>query len=173
MDKRSNTRGGGKFLSALCRILGTVVMIAVILVPLAVLGPRLFGLRAYHVTSGSMEPAIPTGSLVYVRAAQAETLEAGEVIAFSVRGSVVTHRVLENDAAARELITKGDANDREDLTPIPYNALIGRVAVTVPRLGALASSLTTLYGKIFLAAALAVGFLLQLLGTQLAPREEE
>ena len=45
-------------------------------------GARLVGLRTFAVLSGSMEPAYPVGSLIYVRSAEPSALECGDVITF-------------------------------------------------------------------------------------------
>ena len=68
--------------SVICRLFGMLILIGVIAVLLPVTLPRLMGLQTYHVMSGSMEPAIPTGSLVYVRSADPMKLEKEDIIAF-------------------------------------------------------------------------------------------
>ena len=71
-DRKTQNRPekrGGKFIPALCSILGTLILLAVILGALPLALPRLFGYEAYSVVSGSMEPALPVGSVVYVEPA--------------------------------------------------------------------------------------------------------
>jgi len=48
------------------------LLAALVLICLPLTVPRLFGYHIYTVVSGSMEPAIPTGSLVYIREAAPE-----------------------------------------------------------------------------------------------------
>ncbi len=43
-----------------------MIVAVIILCSLLVL-PEMIGFHMYHVISGSMEPAIPTGSLVYIK----------------------------------------------------------------------------------------------------------
>ena len=45
---------------------GTFLLILLVLSCLPLTLPKLFGYHIYSVVSGSMEPAIPTGSLVYI-----------------------------------------------------------------------------------------------------------
>ena len=57
--------------------------------------PRLWGFQIYAVTSGSMEPKIRTGDVIYVKQVPFQCLEPGDVITFSMNQgrTVVTHRV--------------------------------------------------------------------------------
>ena len=57
---------------------------------------RLAGIRPYIVMSGSMEPAILTGSLCFVNTnAEFADVREGDVIAFrSAMGTLVTHRAV-------------------------------------------------------------------------------
>ena len=57
-----------------------LVLLVVVCVPLTV--PRFFGVHIYSVVSGSMEPAIPTGSLIYIAEALPEEIQEEEIIAF-------------------------------------------------------------------------------------------
>ena len=153
-----------------CTALGAVLILAVIAVSLPLTAPRLMGYEAYAIVSGSMEPAIPTGSLVYAKAAEPEDLEPGDVIVFyGGFGSeaVITHRLVENDREARELVTKGDANEANDVAPIPYSDLLGRVEKSVPVLGYFLPAISTMEGKLSLLGVLAAAVLLQVAGGRL------
>ena len=99
--------------ATVCSLLGTILLIVLILgcIPLTV--PKAFGYNIYTVISGSMEPAIPVGSLVYVKYQEPETIQKKDVIAFygaKDASSIVTHRVVTNKKLSGEFITKGDAN---------------------------------------------------------------
>lgn len=133
------------------RILGTVLLAALIAVCLPLTVPRLFGYQIYAVISGSMEPAVPTGSLVYIRETEPADLQEGDVIAFygaRDTASIITHRVVENRVLMGELITRGDANQTEDMNPVPYDHCIGKVVRVIPGAGRLAESFTGREGKI-------------------------
>lgn len=80
-DNRSK-HGGGKFLPALCSVLGTLILISVILVCIPVTVPKLMGYEIYDIVSGSMEPEIPVGSVAYVKETVPEEVQEGDVIAF-------------------------------------------------------------------------------------------
>ena len=163
---------GGKFLPALFRILGSLLLAAVILSALPLTVPRLLGYRVYTVISGSMEPALPAGSLVYVKAADPVSVNQGEIIAFSDDGAVVTHRVMQNLREEGSFITRGDANNTDDLFPVSYRNLIGRVEHHVPLLGALMQYFVSVKGKIMAVAIVLGGLLLSSLGGSLRDKPE-
>lgn len=80
----------------------------------------------YVVLSGSMEPEIHTGAMVYVdKNVTVENIETGDVIAFKTNTMLVTHRVTEKDDKNKNFITKGDANENVDFAPVPYDMYEG------------------------------------------------
>ena len=89
----------------------TTLIVAAAALAIAFAGVRLVGLVPYAVLSGSMEPELPVGSLVYVRAVDPSEVAVGDTITFELEsGTLVTHEVYEIDAAAREFKTHGIAN---------------------------------------------------------------
>ena len=58
----------------MCNTAGTAILILLILACLPLTLPRLAGYRLYTVVSGSMEPEIPVGSLVFVHDADPEDI---------------------------------------------------------------------------------------------------
>ena len=79
-------------------IFTTLLLIAAaVLVALFAL-PRLFGMQLYVVTSGSMEPKYPVGSLLYVQEVEPEDLKVGDAITFLMEDSdsAATHEIREN-----------------------------------------------------------------------------
>ena len=151
------------FLSKLTGFLGTLIIIAIIIAMLPAFVPRLMGYQTFDVVSGSMEPELPVGSMVLVKGADPKEIQAGDIIAFyssTNQGAVVTHRVVENDSTNGQFITKGDANGSNDIKPIPYDNLIGRVTSHYPVIGGILSGLTSNQGKIYLICILVAGILL-------------
>ena len=111
----------------------------------------MFGCVPYTIVSGSMEPEIPKGSLVYVKSTNPEKIQSDDVIAFyggRDANAIITHRVVENRIIIGEFITKGDANQTNDMNPVRYENLIGRVEWSVPQIGMIAQLLTGAQGKI-------------------------
>lgn len=143
----------------LCNTAGTVILVLLILACLPLTLPRLAGYSLYTVISGSMEPEIPVGSLVFVADADPASIEEGDVIAFygAVDSSaVVTHRVVGNSPVMGEFITKGDANEERDVNPVSYSEFIGKVEHVIPGAGGIAEALTGPFGRRAAGSAIAL-----------------
>lgn len=141
----------------------TTVLVAISgLLALVLVGMRLFGITPYAVLSGSMEPALPVGSLLFVQEKEFDQIQAGDIVTFvrNAELAVATHRVVSVDSAARRLITKGDANNTIDGSPVREANLVGVVVFCIPGLGYFLNGITTAPGIYFAAG----GVLLLLLG---------
>lgn len=150
--------------AVICSVLSTVLLILMVVVCLPLTVPRFFGYHIYTVISGSMEPAIPTGSLVYIAEAAPEDMKEKDIIAFygaRDSASIITHRVVENNKLMGQFITKGDANMTEDMNPIPYENFIGKVVLSIPSVGMIAQMFTSFQGKIMAGAVIVAAVLLQ------------
>lgn len=129
-----------------------VLMVAALLVGAAL------GVRPVVITSGSMEPTIPTGAVALTRSTPAAEVEVGDVVTVrSTTGSRVTHRVVDVVLAdgGATLRLQGDANDAPDPTPYPARE-VGRVVGDVPLLGYLLVGLRSPAGLLGLGALAAL-----------------
>ena len=146
--------------AAVCSVLGTLLLIIIVAAYLPITIPRAFGYEIYTVISGSMEPAIPTGSLVYVKYIQPEEIQTEDVIAFygtDADGSIVTHRVVSNSAAMGNFITKGDANSDNDMNPM----------------GGIFQTITGTNGKIAAVSMIGLAIVLEILAAVLQGKREK
>ena len=166
-EKKKKQKAKTGFLPILCSGLGTAILLLVIAIFIPLTVPRLFGYEIYHVVSGSMAPAIPTGSAVFVQPCSPESVQTQEVIAFDSGGSVVTHRVVKNRIVEGDFVTKGDANAIEDIESVPYRALIGRVKYHVPFLGTAMALVASPIGKLYLLLFACCGVMFNLLGDRI------
>ena len=132
--------------------------------------------RAEHVTfaalmlNKAMEPEIPVGSVIYVKAVSPETVEEGDIIAFTSGVSVISHRVVSNQTVEGKFTTKGDANAENDMNPVGYADLIGRVEFHLPVLGAFLAILTSTIGKVYVLTLGACGVMLNILAGRMRGR---
>jgi signal peptidase len=120
----------------------TATAVATLLVLLAVAYIALahLGFRAQPVLSGSMEPALPVGSLAVVRPVDGDDVRRGDVVTFGhpkLPGALVTHRVVGVTRRGGELLlrTKGDANARRDSWVVRSRSDLAREVLDVPLLG--------------------------------------
>lgn len=166
MEENAEKKSRKNILPAVVRIIGTALLVLLVAACIPLTVPRFFGFQVYSVISGSMEPSIPIGSLVYIRSVEPAEVQESDVIAFygaEDSASIITHRVVENRTFMGEFVTKGDANSEEDLNPIPYAQFIGRVEHSFPRVGALAELLTSQTGKAAAGGLIVVAILLHIL----------
>ena len=123
----------------------TLLVAAVVLLAIALVGVRLFGLQVYTVLSGSMEPAYPVGALLYDKKVDPAELRPGDVITFMLdEDTIVTHRIVEvvpdeEDPSVIRFRTKGDANAAEDGSLVHYKNVLGTPVFAIPKLGYFAS----------------------------------
>jgi signal peptidase len=131
-----------------------VVFVSLILILSTVDTP--LNIKVYNVTTGSMEPSIPVGSLVVTR--ESGNYTEGDVITFKEKimgEETFTHRVLEvrEDERGNKLYrTKGDANESADINLTPENLVLGEVILTIPLAGKLLAFTKTPVGFVSLIA---------------------
>ncbi len=165
-----------KRLSGILYAVGLIMMFLVVAFCLPLALPRLLGFEAYAIISGSMEPQIPVGSLVYAKAMAPEEVEVGDIIVFyggRAGEAVTTHRVVENRNADREFITRGDANAGDDMEARPYENLIGRVEHILPHFGRLSLMMSMASGKAGMVCFLGAALIFCILGGVLKKDDRE
>lgn len=117
----------------------TTVLLAIALVfAILIWGLRLVGMNVFIVQSGSMEPELHVGALVYVSKADTADLGVGDVITFRLsEDTLATHRIIEvvQDSGSVAFRTKGDANEFEDSNLVAPENVVGRVRFSIPELG--------------------------------------
>ena len=143
-----------------CNILLVIVMVIMALIAGVLIVPRLMGYESLAVLSGSMSPDIPVGAIVFIEDEEPEDLQVGDIITYLLDGAStrVTHRITQIDSDAKQVITKGDANDEEDAAPVPYDNIVGKMAFSMPLIGYI-----SIYVKTPLGIAFACGIIIILL----------
>lgn len=93
------------------------------------------GIRPLTVMSGSMEPNIKTGSVAIIETNLTDfnEIERGDIIAFDIGGSLVTHRAV--DITEDGIVTKGDYNNTKDLWIVTDANYYGKELFSVPYIG--------------------------------------
>lgn len=119
------------------------VLLTVVLTPAGQV-PQVMGCSILQVLTGSMEPAIPEGSMLVIRETDPSLLQPGDIISFfssdpTLDGALNTHRIqrIEAEDGKLRFITKGDANVLEDIYPVEAQRVAGKVIFISPALGKL------------------------------------
>lgn len=137
----------GRILLSLGAALGVVCLVAAT-------ASVFLDLRPMVVSSGSMSPAIPAGSLALAQDSAAEEVEVGDVVAVSrADGTRVMHRVVAAEPSGGEvaLTLQGDANAAPDSEIYVVDRVLA-VRFDVPWLGYPISWLSTTWGLMILGA---------------------
>ena len=161
-----------RIISRVLNIISTVFTLIVLLSVLVFIAPRFFGYTPYIVESGSMEPVIHVGSVAYINTKDKE-VAVNDIVTYKISGSsedkLVTHRIIREENGA--YVTKGDANDVEDMATVEKNQIVGTYSYSIPKAG------FVLAKKNKLIPVLAVWIIglnaLSILGNILADREEK
>lgn len=165
--KKKTKKEASRALLGVVSELGQLILIAGLVIIAAVtFGSRIpalsnMGFRFFSVISGSMEPTIPTGSMLFAGSFNVSELEEGDIITYQKASedggqpSIVTHRIHEvtsyeqqREYTAEELegqeaepvmvyefTTKGDANENPDNYTVLPGEILGLYQWHVPKLG--------------------------------------
>ncbi len=117
-----------------------------------------WGVKVFNVQSGSMEPKLPTGSIVFTL--PAASYNGGDIITFKSDKDrkvkrpkyTTTHRVVRPVKVKGETyyVTKGDANAVPDSEKVKKDLVLGKVVFSIPLIGYPVNFAKTLPGLIFL-----------------------
>ena len=150
-------------------ILGSVILLHLVLL--------IGGFRLYYVKTGSMEPELKQGSLIYVRTYKEKkdfynNVGVGMDISYRTNsGDVVTHRIISIDEQNDRLSTQGIVGDAV-VEHITYDQVIGRVVYDIPYLGYVVMIIQTWYFWVILGSAVAIAFVSVKLVKELKKEED-
>ncbi len=110
--------------------------------------PEIFGYKNFIVLSGSMEPTINIGDIIFIK--EVEDVEEGDIISYKLKNSIVTHRVVEKipDNGKNLYVTQGDANSTEDSEIITDENIEGKYVFKIGKIGNIVLFLKTKAGMI-------------------------
>src|SRR5579859_265711 len=164
MDKSQSKKTTANLPKILISFVQTILIAALVFIAIISFGTRIpilarLGFNFFAVTSGSMEPKIHVGSLVYVSRYKLEALKPGDIITYSKANpdtkqvNVVTHRIFSIDKKETKqatndngkkgekttivytIKTKGDANSQPDSYTVEPGEIIGLYNWNIPKLG--------------------------------------
>lgn len=117
--------------------------------------------KLFTVMSGSMEPKIKTGSVIFSQPSATYTV--GDVITFntnnaSVKKDITTHRIASETTKDGQaaFITKGDANNGSDSQTVKKDQIVGKYLFGIPYVGYLLGYIKTLPGLIVIIVIAAI-----------------
>lgn len=164
-----------KIFVRILNILSGLLLFSFLMIALVFVVPKFAGVHPYTVLSGSMEPEILTGAIAYINTHDTD-VAIGDVITYRMEkanGSIahVTHRIVRTDDEG--FVTKGDANEAEDMTRVHENQIVGTYLFSIPKLGYLASKLNKQLIMAFVGWAIFLNIFSFTLTSYLEVKEEE
>ena len=86
--------------------------------------PKGFGYNPLVVISGSMEPTLKVGGLLYYEEIDINDFKEKDILVYELKDHIISHRVIEH--LDNGFITKGDANNSYDSSIVSDNQVLGR-----------------------------------------------
>ena len=123
--------------------------------------PSFLGYKNFVIMSGSMEPELNIGDIVFVK--EDNNINVGDIISFNEDGETVTHRVIEIIEQEYEIYykTKGDANNAVDTELNSHKNIEGKYIFKIPKIGKVVTFLQSEFGiEIILVLLLGAYFLM-------------
>jgi len=124
------------------KLLATVGVVLLVVPGILYAFPAAVGASdSFLVLSGSMEPLLSPGDVIFVDAVRPEDVRVGDVVTFRATlrpdAPLVTHRVIRIVEGERGLAfeTQGDANDAPDAQLVQARQLVGRYDFHIPYWG--------------------------------------
>ena len=88
--------------------------------------PSFFGYKSFIVLTGSMEPTLNIGDIVFIK--ETTDIKEQDIVSFKINNAIVTHRIVEikkeNDKTL--YTTKGDANSGNDTEVLRIEDIEGK-----------------------------------------------
>lgn len=129
------------------------ILYVLVIIYLLIFVPSLWGQKPLVVISGSMEPTLQVGGLLYYHEEDLNNFKKDDILVYKSRNHIISHRVVEklNDG----FITKGDANKSYDPDMIENSRVLGKgTNWSIPYLGLYADFIYTHKYLLFISIAI-------------------
>jgi len=100
------------------------ILYILILIYLCIFIPSLWGYKPLVVISGSMEPTLTVGGLLYYHDQNLNEFDRGDILVYQAKHHIISHRIVDN--TEKGFLTKGDANPNADSSLIKYSQVLGQ-----------------------------------------------
>ena len=133
--------------------------------------------NAYVVRSESMRPSINMGDVVFsgpLDGPLSGELEVGSIVTYQRGSELITHRVLSIEGGS--IVTKGDAVEDTDPSPISISNIAGTYLFRIPYLGYISTYARTKQGwflVVVLPASILIGFLIREIQKELKKQKNQ
>lgn len=141
------------FIKIAIRITCFVLVVISVFIFLTVKTDVIPGIKSFTVLTGSMEPTIPVGSIVFMQ--KASNYQVNDVITFKRGDKMITHRIMQvtRNQDGTFYKTQGDANNAADSDLVNSKDVAGKGIFQIVYLGRLLFWVRTLPGFVVLVIA--------------------
>ncbi len=110
------------------------VLYILIIIYLLIFIPCLWGHKPLVVISGSMEPTLKVGGMLYYEEIDLDDFKTDDILVYKTKKHIISHRIV--DIVDEGFITKGDANNSIDNNLVNKNQVLGKgTNWSIPYLG--------------------------------------
>lgn len=106
---------------------------AIVFTYILVFVPVIIGYKPLVVLSGSMEPILKVGGILYYQKINIEDYKKGDILVYATKDHIISHRIV--DITSDGFITKGDNNEVLD-SKVNLNQVLGKgTNFSIPYIG--------------------------------------
>lgn len=129
------------------------ILYILVIIYLLIFIPSFWGHKPLVVISGSMEPTLKVGGILYYHEEELSNFKKDDILVYKTRNHIISHRVVENLDTG--FITKGDANKSNDSDIIENERVLGKgTNWCIPYIGLYADFIYTHKYILFISVAL-------------------
>lgn len=100
------------------------IIYILLIIYLLIFVPSLWGQKPLVVISGSMEPTLKVGGVLYYEKINIDELDEGDILVYQANEHIISHRIV--DIIEDDFITKGDKNNSIDNYLVSSNQVLGK-----------------------------------------------
>ncbi len=109
------------------------ILIILLAIYLVIFIPILWNYHPLIIVSGSMEPILKVGGILYYHPKKVDEFKKNEILVFKSKKHIISHRIV--DISNKEFITKGDANKKVDSFKVSSQILGEGTNFSIPLIG--------------------------------------
>ena len=100
------------------------IIYILLIIYLLIFVPSLWGQKPLVVISGSMEPTLKVGGILYYEKIDINELDEGDILVYQTKEHIISHRIV--DINENGFITKGDINNSVDNYLVSDEQILGK-----------------------------------------------
>lgn len=100
------------------------IVYILLIIYLLIFVPSLWGQKPLVVISGSMEPTLKVGGILYYEKINIDEFDEGDILVYQTKEHIISHRIM--DINENGFITKGDINNSVDNYLVSDDQILGK-----------------------------------------------